>query len=125
MEQFLREARAMSMSLDGALSQVSEQMRNREPKSPADLLRFQRQLRESVINSTETVIRQGSVCVCVCVCVCVWVRVCACVCVRACACVCMVCVCACVCMCVCMRAYLSYNQRITFTTEWVISLQLE
>ena len=70
MEQFLREARAMSRSLDGTISQVSEQMRNREPKSPADLLRFQRQLRESVINSTETVIRQGNafysppVCVC-------------------------------------------------------------
>ena len=62
----------MSRSLDGTISQVSEQMRNREPKSPADLLRFQRQLRESVINSTETVIRQGNafilrLCVCVCV----------------------------------------------------------
>ena len=115
MEQFLREARAMSMSLDGALSQVSEQMRNREPKSPADLLRFQRQLRESVINSTETVIRQGNVCVCVCVCV--WCVCVGCVCVRACV--------GCVCVCVCVRAYLSYNQRITFTTEWIISLQLE
>ena len=60
MEQFQHEARAMSMSLDSALSKISEQMRHQEPRSPADMLRHQRQLRESVINSTETVIRQGN-----------------------------------------------------------------
>ena len=60
MEHYQHEARAMSMSLDRALSQISERMRHQEPKTPADMLHLQRQLRESVINSTETVIRQGN-----------------------------------------------------------------
>ncbi len=66
LEQFQREARAMSMSLDSAVSQLSERFRQtaqqQQPEFPADVLRHQRHLRESVINGTENVIRQGRSC---------------------------------------------------------------
>ncbi len=64
LEQFSREARAMSMSLDSAASQLTESLRGgaTEPRSPADVLRHERHLRQSVINGTENLLRQGASC---------------------------------------------------------------
>ena len=60
MEKFLREARAVSLTLDTAYSQMVEKMHQNDNVSPQDLLRQHRHLQDSVVQTPEQVIREGT-----------------------------------------------------------------
>ncbi len=60
LERFQRESRAVSMHLDAAVSQMTERIRRQDSVTPVDMMRHQRNLRESTLNTAENVIRQGT-----------------------------------------------------------------